>query len=492
MRYLGPLDRRLVAICSALVLIATACSGGARTPGPDGASPGASAGGSADASAAGSAASPAGSATAVPQPSPASSLAGGGPDIATTIQPPATGGALKVWNHFTGPDGSYFAALVERFNEETPQCQTTVQTQPAGEFVARLEAASIASQLPHVLAGGYDTVPLLAEDGILTPIDDLAEQAGLGPDRFPEAIWNAGIWKDVRYAIPLDTHPMVFFYNRALFEDAGLDPDAPPTDQASFEEAITAISENTEADGYQMVGSGPGANFLAGLQFATLMYQGGGEWTNDDYSAATYNSEAGVQAAAFLGHLVTDLAVPVVESDQEIIAFAQGTNGMVWSGIWESARYREALGEDLGVAPVPEIFGSGVWGGSHQMTVTSAAADAEIRGCAYYFIDWFSANSFNWAEGGQVPARNEVRQAILDADTPEGTLGIIQQVAPMAESVRFLPTIPGGGDLLFIAQGAGEAATLVINGRATAQEALDTSAAFNTQVLAQNKQRYGF
>ncbi len=92
--------------------------------------------------------------------------------------------------------------------------------------------------------------------------------------------------------------PDVFFYNKALFEEAGLDPESPPTDQESFEAAITAISEQTDADGYQMVASGDGANFPVGIQFATLFYQGGGEWTNGDFTEATFNSDAGVQAAS--------------------------------------------------------------------------------------------------------------------------------------------------------------------------------------------------
>jgi len=69
--------------------------------------------------------------------------------------------------------------------------------------------------------------------------------------------------------------------------------------------------------------SGPGALFLLGIQFASLFYQGGGEWTNADYTQATFNSPAGVQAAEYLAHLVNELRVPKVESDAEINAFQQ-------------------------------------------------------------------------------------------------------------------------------------------------------------------------
>jgi multiple sugar transport system substrate-binding protein len=409
------------------------------------------------------------------------------------FQPPSENVALTLWNPFTGPDGPIFQQIVDEFNGATPECQITVETKVGAEYAAQLEAAASAGELPHIIAAGYDALPGHVENGIVVPIDDFAEQGGYGPDMFPEAIWNAGQWKDQRVGIPIDTHTMNLYYNKALFEEAGLDPESPPTDQESFEEAITAISENTDASGYQVVGSGPGGNFLAGIQFAALFYQGGGEWTNEDYTEVTFNSEAGVQAAEYLAHLVNDLDAPVVESDAEINAFQQGQNGMVMSGIWETTRYSEALGDDLGVAPIPAIFGEGTWGGSHNLALTSAGAeDDNAKACAYYFMDWFSQNSLQWGGAGQIPARNEVRESDeFQNASGEGLLPLIAQVAPLADAVQFLPTIPGGGDILFGPQGAGEATTLIVGG-ADAQQTLDEFAAVQTEVLVQNKERYGF
>lgn len=483
------LHRLLMGPLSVLVvvgLIVAACGGpsgspGAGTPAGPGATP------------AGSAPTPAPTDPPIPSAAP---LTTGGPEIATTIQPPATGGPIEIWTHFTGPDGAYFSALVDKFNTETPQCPASHRVKLSSQFTVNLTAAKLGNRLPQVLAAGFDELPILAEEEIISPIDDLATQAGFDAQDFPEAIWNSSIWKDARYGIPLDTHPMVFFYNKALFTEAGLDPANPPTDRESFEAAIAAINDKTEATGFQVVNTGPGANFLLGLAWSTLFYQAGGEWTNADLSAATFNSEAGVQAADYLAHLVNDVGAPKASSDQEIIAFANAQNAMVWSGPWESSRYLGsaalANGADVGFAPVPQIFDNpGVWGGSHQMAVTTTA-QGEVRACAYYFIDWLSANSYNWAEGGQIPARNEVREAVANSGATEGTLAFIAAIAPMAEAVRFVRTIPGGGAMLFDPQGAGEAATLVVNGTRPAQEALDAAVEFNTGKLLENKDRYGF
>jgi len=412
------------------------------------------------------------------------------------MTPPEGAGAdIEIWTHFTGPDGAFFAGLVDKFNSEQQQCRATMRVQLGGVFNQQVVSAAVGNQLPEILVGGEDRIAFLASEGVLTDVDDIVSGAGFSADMFPEAAWNVGVYNDVRYSVPLDVHPAVFFYNKALFEQAGLDPATPPTDQASFEAAIKAVQDKTDADGYEMVGSGPGAIFLTGLQFATLFYQGGGEWTNEDFTEATFNSEAGVNAATYLRHLVADLNVPLVESDKEIAAFAAGKNAMVLSGVWESSRYAEALKDDLGIAKFPAIYGDGIWGGAHQMMLTTASqASPEIRQCSGYFMDWLSANSYSWAEAGQVPARNEVRDAILSADpaTLSQGLQIIQQVAPLADAARFMPTIPSGGDLLFLAQGAGEAAVLSVNGTKTPDQALNDAATFFTQRLQQDKSTYGY
>lgn len=481
-----------VAGLAAATLIFAACSSAEESPGGSGGG-GLVPGESATASGAPGASASAGTGEASPAPSAAqpepAELAAGGPDIQPKIPVPSAGAEIEIWNHFTGPDGAFFRALVDKFNEEQQTCVANVRVQLGETFNQQVVSAAVGNQLPHVLAGGYDRIPFLASEGVLSPIDDLPDQAGFSADTFPEAIWNAGIYNNQRFSIPLDTHPAVFFYNKALLEEAGVEP---PTDRDSFEAAITAVGEKTDADGYQVVGSGRGGTFLTGLQFATLFYQGGGKWTNDDFTEATFNSEPGVQAAEYLQHLATDVGAPIVESDQEIAAFAAGDNAMVLSGIWESTRYSEALGDDLGISTFPAIFGEGSWGGSHQLMVTTRADEsAEARACSYYFIDWLSANSYNWAEGGQVPARNEVREAILNGTPANATLAIIQQVAPLAEVVQFLPTIPSGGDLLFGTQGSGEAAVQVVNGSDPA-ETLNAAAEFYTQRLAEDKQTYGY
>lgn len=401
------------------------------------------------------------------------------------LTPPTEEVALEFWNPFTGPDGAFMQTLVDQFNEETDTVKVTVTTQP--EYYTKLRAAAQSDTLPQVMIMHVDQIPLQAEDGLISPIGDLVELQGLEASDFTDAIWSSSEWKGNRYGIPLDIHTMTMYWNKDLFEEAGLDPESPPTDRESFLEAAQAITDNTDAPGYMVVTSGPGASFLTGISWATLFYQGGGEWTNEDNSEATYNSEAGVQATEFLKSLIDDGISPAsTESDAEIAAFKQGQNGIVFSGIWETTGYADALGDSLGAGPVPQIFGEGVWAGSHTLAVAEGVEGVE-RQAAYYFIDWISQHSVEWAKGGQLPARASVREE------PEfQAIPYVSEVVDQIESARFFPAVPAAPDMLFAAGGAGEAVLAVLSGEKEAQAALDESAERSSQILQENKEKYGY
>lgn len=390
--------------------------------------------------------------------------------------------ALEFWNPFTGPDGAFMQTLVDQFNEETETVQVTITTQT--EYYTKVRAAALSDTLAQVLIMHVDQIPLQAEDGIISPINDLVELLELDATDFTEAIWTGSEWKGNRYGIPLDIHTQTMFWNKDLFEQAGLDPESPPIDEESFLDATRAITENTDAPGYMVVTSG--TPFSIGTSWATLFYQGGGEWTNEDFSEATYNSEAGVQAAEFLRSLIDEGISPAsTEADAEIAAFKQGQLGVVFSGIWETTAYADALGDALGAGPVPQIFGEGVWASSHTLAVADGVTDVE-RQAAYYFIDWISQHSVEWAKAGQLPARASVRE-----DAEFQSIPHIADIAAQIDSARFFPPIPAAPDMLLAAGGAADAVFAVVNGE-DAQAALDESAQRSTQIIQENKEEYGY
>ena len=71
------------------------------------------------------------------------------------------------------------------------------------------------------------------------------------------------------FGVPIAAYSIGLHYNRALFEEAGLDPDAPPTTWEEVREAAAAISEATGQAGFaQMTQDNTGGWMLTTLSYA--------------------------------------------------------------------------------------------------------------------------------------------------------------------------------------------------------------------------------
>ena len=60
---------------------------------------------------------------------------------------------------------------------------------------------------------------------------------------FAPTVWQGGLYKDKRYGIPLDMHPLGFYYNKTVMQKAGLDPNKPPTTKDDYVAALTELKK---------------------------------------------------------------------------------------------------------------------------------------------------------------------------------------------------------------------------------------------------------
>ena len=81
------------------------------------------------------------------------------------------------------------------------------------QYYQRMPAAVTAGKGPDVGAMHLDQLATNAARKVIVPLDDLAKSLGLAESDFTPAVWQAGIYKDKRYGIPLDVHSLAMYYN---------------------------------------------------------------------------------------------------------------------------------------------------------------------------------------------------------------------------------------------------------------------------------------
>lgn len=387
---------------------------------------------------------------------------------------------LQFWNGFTGGDGAYMKKLVDTFVAEHDNIAVTVQTMQWADYYKKLPTAVQSGNGPDIAVMHVDSVATNAARKVIQPLDDVAKALNLSEADFAPVPWKAGIYKDVRYAIPLDVHPLGFFYNKDVMDKAGLDPENPPLTHDDYMAALDAL----KAKGIAGHWASP-FPFTGGLSLQSLVAQFGGSLFNEDATKAAWGEEGGVKAFTWWQDLIKNgYSNPKVAQDADFIALQNGQTAFNFNGIWSLNTLAEKKDLNWGVKVLPNIGGKqAAWAGSHQFVLpTQKAPDENKQTAARVFLNWLSQQSLEWAKGGQVPARNEVR----DSSEFQALTGQAE-LAKQIDYLVFPPAVPGIGDAMAEFDKAVNEITL---GQKDVASTLNAAAGRADKILEANAKKY--
>lgn len=388
---------------------------------------------------------------------------------------------LKLWNGFTGGDGDIFKALVNQFNTEHQNIAVTVATYQWEDYYNKLPSAASSGNGPDIAVMHMDQLATFAARGVITELDDVAKTLELTEGDFAPTVWKGGLYNEKRYGIPLDMHPLGFYYNKGVMQKAGLDPEKPPTTRAEYEAALAELKKS----GVQGFWVSP-FQFTGGMTFYSLLHQWGGSVFDGEAKTATFNSEPAVEAATWLIDMIKQGHSPAnVGQDADYLAFKSGKNAFNWNGIWQINDLKKSPEIQWGVAPLPQIGSQpAAWANSHNFTIVKGrTSDANKVSASKVFINWLSQHSLDWAKGGQVPARKTVRDS---ADFK--ALAEVNALAPELEYAAFPPAAPGLGEVITTFYNSFNEAVL---GKKSPKQALDDGVAKANKQLEDNRKKYG-
>ncbi|MEV6374589.1 ABC transporter substrate-binding protein [Micromonospora musae] len=388
---------------------------------------------------------------------------------------------LKLWNGFTGGDGEIFKTLVNQFNSEHQNIAVSVATYQWEDYYNKLPSAASSGNGPDIAVMHMDQLATFAARGVISELDDVAKTLELTEADFAPTVWQGGLYNNKRYGIPLDMHPLGFYYNKSVMQKAGLDPNKPPTTRDDFTAALTELKKS----GVQGFWISP-FQFTGGMSFYSLIYQFGGSLFDAEVSKATFNADPAVEACTWMVDMIKQGHSPAnVGQDAEYLALKSGKNAFTFNGIWQINDLKKSPDVQWGVAPLPQIGSKpAAWANSHNFTIVKQRANnANKVQASKVFINWLSQHSLDWAKGGQVPARKSVRES-----AEFKALAEVSALAPELDYAAFPPATPGLGEVITTFYNSFNEAAL---GKKSPKQALDDGVAKANRQLEDNRKKYG-
>lgn len=300
-----------------------------------------------------------------------------------------------------GAEPEAVAALEGRIEEfEAQYPGITIEAEEYNWLATTFAAQLAGGTLPIVFEIPVTDGKTLIENGQLADIDAYVRELPYA-DEFNEAVAANGLSDDGRFfAVPAKSfYAVALHYNRDLFEQAGLDPDDPPTTWDEIREAARTIRENTGQYGYGMMA----LDNAGGWQLTAAAYSRGGrvQAADGESYTATLDDPAVRAHLEWLSALrweddsiYPDATFGWGEINQ---AFAAGQIAMYTSGsdIYNALIENNGIGFDFpyGLTALPtEGDDAGALGGGTLAAVSARATEAEKAAAVKWIDFWYLSN----------------------------------------------------------------------------------------------------
>jgi multiple sugar transport system substrate-binding protein len=385
------------------------------------------------------------------------------------------------WDFLGGGDGVRMKKMIEDFNKaHAGEIEIQATTLDWGvPFYSKVQTSAAVGEGPDVMTYHTSRIPLAVSQNILQAItaDDWAA-LGLGQGDFATAVWESIDVDGKQYAVPLDTHPIVLYYNKDKLSAAGLlGEDGKPTGFDGIENFSAAMKKLQ--DGGTKYGLST-FNAAGDFQFRTiysLLCQQDGEMLTDGVWLAGDNLDKLTNAVKVVSDWVTDGYAPAyTEYPAGIALFTSGESAMHINGVWEVPTFTDLaakgeLGFEWGAIELPVFFNHPcTYSDSHAFAIPNNVGkemSPEKRAAVLKVIDEIVGQGLYWATAGHIPALKSVTDsAEYQAMEPNATYAVL------TANMVYDPESPFAGVASPMFSAAGNAFTAAVNGEVDSADAV--------------------
>jgi len=370
---------------------------------------------------------------------------GGTPTTPGSAEPTSASLVMSIWG--SDNDTKSYQQRADAFTATHPGITVTVTNIPTANYLQQVNTMISGGSAPDIILVDGSSGPSLASRGALVDMTPLISAANLDPTSVVDAGRLTGYQLNgEQFALPDRGGNIVFYYNKTMFDAAGL---TYPTNGWTWDDMVNAAKALTITSGGQTTQWGVAVDDWPNAT-ASVLNSWGCQWFNSDFTAATINSDACITGLTNYGDLSLTLKVSPTLKDYADFGqnvnrdalFAQGQTAMIWAGVWDAGDFAQQ-GLSFGIVPPPtgvpgqatmQAFGTGIG-------ISSASAN---QAAAWEVVQYmFSAEGQQPIVDNQedVPSANALMSA-WEASLPTGVTYDEVTAATSSGMVFSSPALP--------------------------------------------------
>lgn len=331
---------------------------------------------------------------------------------------------LVFWSLFSGGDGEFMDKIIEEYNSGDPTKQVQSIMLVWGDYYTKLQTAVAAGKGPDIGVSHASKLPELVDQGVVEPIDGYLEELSVDlSTMYSENSLESVTFDGEIYAVPLDTHAEILYYNTDILKEAGVELNAEgKLDIGSWDE-FKAMLDKCKAvmgDGESVISLPNNGDDPYRIWWATYFQMGGTPLVNEDGTEVTMDKDIAVKAAEFVKSLYDDGYIAAGIDDHQKF-FQSGKSAFFFGGTWATGAFEKTENLNFVAQPWPNLFGNdSCWADSHTLIlpVNPDRSEEETKAAVEFMVGASNEGGLTWAGSGQIPSSNAVRESQEYLDMP--------------------------------------------------------------------------
>ena len=383
---------------------------------------------------------------------------------------------LQFWNVFTGSDGDILREIVDKYNEtNTDNIKIEMDIMPNDTLQQKLPAAIATKTAPDLVLFGVENIAPYVSNDSLEDISDFWETTGVDKNNFLENVTELSYVDGKLYGTPMQYNVSYLYWNKDLFEAAGLDPNTPPT---TLEELADYAVKLTDPSKNQY-----GLALPTNATYMQFLWANGGDANDQNTNTNLLDSEENLKTLEWLQDLtvnkkVTPLNITGADADTMLQA---GQIAMYMSGPWQINGLR-AQGINFGIAPCVAGSAGAFSPAGGCSYVIPKGTDAAKKEAAYKFMKYWLSDEVlkEWSQRNGFPVWSKTLAEDNDIKNDEvlNSISVATEIG-RAYNLGYSLASQIDNDVMI------PMFEKVINGGATPADALKEAVAAMDKVLAQ-------